>query len=150
MGDFRTIAAFGKRQEFVTIAELLRRNFDVYLTLVDDQQIDCVIRQEKSGELRYLDIQIKTRSKGVATPGLFAAMDIRHPRENFYWIFYAEQINTYWVIPSLKLVEIASQNKSGKNAGKYSLNFCTETKTGCKARPRFEQYQNKFDLLEWK
>ena len=36
-GSFRSSASFGKRQEFVAIAELLRRGFDVYLTLVDDQ-----------------------------------------------------------------------------------------------------------------
>jgi len=41
---YRDSASFGKRQEFVAIAELLRRGFDVYLTLVDDQQIDCVVR----------------------------------------------------------------------------------------------------------
>lgn len=49
--SFRTSASFGKRQEYVAIAELLRRGFDVYMTLVDDQQIDCIIRQERAGEL---------------------------------------------------------------------------------------------------
>jgi hypothetical protein len=81
MGDFRSSASFGKRQEFVAIAELLRRNFDVYLTLVDDQQIDCVIRQEKDGELRYLDIQIKARSKEAKNAGRFSAMEIRNPHQ---------------------------------------------------------------------
>lgn len=54
MGDgpsYRSTASFGKRQEYVVIAELLRRGFDVYQTLVDDQGIDCVIRQEMEGEL---------------------------------------------------------------------------------------------------
>ncbi|WP_229725834.1 hypothetical protein, partial [Calditerricola satsumensis] len=46
---FRSSASFGKRQEYVVIAELLRRGFDVYQTLVDDQGIDCVIRQERDG-----------------------------------------------------------------------------------------------------
>ena len=61
--NHRSSASFGKRQEYVAIAELLRRGFDVYMTLVDDQQIDCIIRQEKDGKLRYLDVQIKARSK---------------------------------------------------------------------------------------
>ena len=60
---YRDSASFGKRQEFVAIAELLRRGFDVYLTLVDDQQIDCVVCNEILGEPVYLDIQIKARSK---------------------------------------------------------------------------------------
>ncbi len=42
---YRDSASFGKRQEFVAIAELLRRGFDVYLTLVGGLQTDC-IRQE--------------------------------------------------------------------------------------------------------
>lgn len=59
---YRDAASFGKRQEFVAIAELLRRGFDVYLTLVDDMQIDCVIRQDVKGEPVYLDVQTKARS----------------------------------------------------------------------------------------
>lgn len=101
--DYRSSASFGKRQEFIAIAELLRRKFDVYLTLVDDQQIDCIIRQEKSGQLWYLDIQIKARSNDAHNGGLFAALEIRQPREHFYFIFYSEQAHTYWVIPSLRI-----------------------------------------------
>jgi hypothetical protein len=41
--SYRDTASFGKRQEFIVIAELLRRGFDVYLTLVDDQGISSVI-----------------------------------------------------------------------------------------------------------
>ena len=44
----RSTASFGKRQEYIAVAELLRRGFDVYMTLVDDQQIDCVVRQERT------------------------------------------------------------------------------------------------------
>jgi len=56
---FRDSASFGKRQEYTVIAELLRRGFDVYATLVDDQGIDCIIRLN---EKKYIDIQIKARS----------------------------------------------------------------------------------------
>ena len=150
--SFRSSASFGKRQEFIAVAELLRRNFDVYMTLIDDRQIDCIIRQEKDGELRYLDIQIKARSKDCdpSNAGRFAAMEIRQPRENFYFIFYSEQAGTYWVIPSLKLTEEANQVKTGENKGKYSINFCNVTKSGVKPRPRFSEFENAFHLLEWK
>jgi hypothetical protein len=94
MTTFRSSASFGKRQEYIAIAELLRRGYDVYTTLVDDQQIDCIIRQEKDGELRYLDIQIKARSQDAKNPGTFAAMEIRRTHQNFYFIFYTEQANT--------------------------------------------------------
>lgn len=148
---FRSSAAFGKRQEFIAIAELLRRGHDVYLTLVDDQQIDCVIRQQKGNQIRYLDIQIKARSKDCAprNAGRFSAMKIPDPRENYHFIFYSEQADTYWILPSLQLVEEANQNKSGKNKGKYSINFCNFTREGVTPRPRFRKYENAFDLLDW-
>ena len=113
--SYRSSASFGKRQEYVAVAELLRRGFDVYMTLVDDQQIDCIIRQENDGALRYLDIQIKARSNQCVQKdgGFFPAMQIRNPRENFFFIFYSEHADTYWVVPSLELIEEANQNKSG-------------------------------------
>lgn len=149
MSSFRSSASFGKRQEYAAIAELLRRGHDVYMTLVDDQQIDCVIRQEKDGRLRYLDIQIKARSKGVVNPGLFAALEVRKPRKNFYYIFYSEKANIYWIMPSEELVKEANSNKQGKNKGKYSIVFTNENKAGIKPKPRFQKYQDAFHLLEW-
>jgi len=86
MTSHRSSASFGKRQEYIAIGELLRRGHDVYMTLVDDQQIDCVIRQENKGKLRYLDIQIKARSENAKNPGTFAALEIRKPRNNFIFI----------------------------------------------------------------
>lgn len=148
---FRSSASFGKRQEFVAIAEMLRRGFDVYLTLVDDQQIDCVVRKEVSGEPIYLDIQIKARSKDCnpRNAGTFAALEVRKPRPNFFFIFYSEQADCYWVLPSTELVKEANQNKSGKNAGKYRIVFTNlSRKTGLVSpRPRFEKYMNNFNIL---
>lgn len=150
MSTFLSSASFGKRQEYNAVAELLRRGQDVYMTLVDDQQIDCVIRQEKAGELRYLDIQIKARSNDAKNPATFAAMEVRQPRENFFFIFYSEQANTYWVVPSLELVIEANQNKEGMNKGKYRIVFTNTTKGGVvHPRPRFKKYENAFALLDW-
>jgi hypothetical protein len=149
MTAYRSSASFGKRQEYIAVAELLRRGHDVYMTLVDDQQIDCIIRQEKDGELRYLDIQIKARSDTAKNPGTFAAMEVRRPRENFYFIFYSEQADTYWIVPSLELVQEANQAKSGANAGKYKIVFTNTNRQGqVGPRPRFRKYENAFDLLE--
>lgn len=76
--DHRDSASFGKRQEFVAFGELLKRGFDVYMPLVDDQQIDRVIRLSyKSGPV-YLDIRIKARSDkaNITNAGRFSAMEI--------------------------------------------------------------------------
>lgn len=150
VASFRSTASFGKRQEYMAVAELLRLGHDVYMTLVDDQQIDCIIRQEKEGRLRYLDIQIKARSKDCAkkNAGRFAAMEIRHPWKNFYYIFYSDQAKKYWVIPSLKLIEEARRNRAGQNKGKYTIDLCNATKKGIYPHPRFRKYEDAFDLLD--
>jgi hypothetical protein len=149
MASYRSSASFGKRQEYIAIAKLLRQGYDVYMTLVDDQGIDCILRQEKDGRLRYLDIQIKARSKDAKNPGMFAVMDIPEPRQNYFFIFYSEKTDMYWILPSLELVVQARRNKTGKNAGKYSINFCNVYSKSVRPRPRFKKYQNAFHLMKW-
>ncbi len=148
---YRDAASFGKREEFAAIARLLREGFDVYLTLVDDQQIDCVIRKEVSGKPVYMDIQIKARSKECRprNAGRFAAMEVRKPRRNFFFIFYSEQADCYWVVPSLELVKEANRVKSGKGVGRYMIVFTNHSRKTGKVvpRPKFERYRDNFHLL---
>ena len=115
--SYRDSASFGKRQEYVVVAELLKRGFDVYMTLVDDQGIDCIIRKDEN---TYIDIQIKARSKSAKNWNFFAAMTIE-PRDNYFFIFYLETNNSFWVMPSADVVKHASVMKSGVNTGKHSL-----------------------------
>jgi len=148
---YRELASFGKRQEFMAIAELLKRGFDVNIPLVDDQQVDCIIRKIVDGKPVYIDIQIKARSKDCKpyNAARFAAMTI-NPRDNYFFIFYSEQLDTYWVIPSKELVKMASKNKKGKNKGKYHINLASYSKTKKQIYPRkkFKKYENNFKLLE--
>ena len=151
MGTFRKLASFGKRQEFIAIAELLRRGFDVHIPLVDDQQVDCVIRKVADGKPTYLDIQIKARSKDCkpCDAGRFAAMTVENPRPNYFFIFYSEQVGAYWIIPSEELVHIAFRNKRGKNVGTYHINLAGRSEAkGVYPVARFERYRNNFGLLE--
>jgi hypothetical protein len=138
---YRDTASFGKRQEYSVVAQLLRRGFDVYMTLVDDQGIDCVVRLD---ERRYLDIQIKARSCDAKQWNFFAAMSFT-PRRNLYFIFYTERNDSYWVIPSQEVAKLGVYNKTGKNAGKVSLAL-PKTDQGIKPG-RFAKYLNAFDLL---
>lgn len=153
--DFRSSASFGKRQEFIAVAELLRRGFDVYMTLVDDQQIDCIIRLEEAGGPRYLDIQIKARSKAAKHAATFAALDIRKPRKDFWFIFYSECAETYWIMPSEDVVRLSNENKGGesgdgKNKGKMTIKLANLTHSGWTPRPKFREYENAFDELRKK
>jgi hypothetical protein len=144
--SFRNSASYGKRQEYKAMAKLLELNFDVYATLVDDQGIDCIIRLV-NGE-RYLDIQIKARSKNceLKNRGYFPLLPIIHPRDNYFFILYSEQIDTYWVIPSLDIVRMANEdrtnvsvNKQGSNTGKYAVRTAG---ANCNPLPQFERYKN--------
>jgi len=150
--NHRSTASFGKRQEYIAVAELIRRGFDVYMTLVDDQQIDCVIRQVLNGKLRYLDLQIKARSMDAKHAATFAALTVRNPRPNFWFIFYSDTVGIYWVMPSMDLARLANVNKGGKtkegkNKGKLTIKLANKNKGGWKPRPKFQQYENAFDLL---
>lgn len=150
---YRDSASYGKRQEFKAIAKLLELGHDVYSTLVDDMGIDAVIRINNK---RYLDIQIKARSKACSLKnrGYFPLLSIKENSDNYFFIFYSEQIDTYWVLPSHDIVTMASQpktnvslNKNGKNAGKYAVRVAGNN---CNPLPQFEKYKNEkgFELLK--
>jgi len=140
---YRNTASFGKRQEYSVIAELLKHGFDVYTTLVDDQGIDCVVRL---GNKKYLDIQIKARSKEAKQWNLFAGMSFG-VEENYYFIFYIEKTNSFWVIPSEDVEKEGNKKKSGKHKGDISLSL-PKSGVGTKAE-KFEKYKNEkgFALL---
>jgi len=53
----------GKRQEFMAIATPLARGCDVDLTLVDNQQIDCIVREDRDGDPVCYDVQMRARSR---------------------------------------------------------------------------------------
>ncbi|MBP7678934.1 MAG: hypothetical protein KA096_00760 [Bacteroidales bacterium] len=150
---YRDSASYGKRQEYKAIAKLLELGFDVYSTLVDDMGIDAVIRITNK---RYIDIQIKARSKtcSLKNRGYFPLLSIKEETDNYFFIFYSEQIDTYWVLPSIDIVKMASQlktnvslNKTGKNAGKYSVRVAGNN---CNPLPQFEKYKNEkgFHLIK--
>jgi hypothetical protein len=140
---YRDRASFGRRFEFTVFAELLRRGFGVYQTLVDDQGIDCVVRLD---ETRYVDVQIKARSRDAEQPFLFAAMTVE-PRENLFFVFYTEANDTLWGIPSKDVVGLGSTNVSGKNEGKLSLSPPGSRPTD--RTERFSKYRGEhgFELL---
>ena len=136
-------ASFGKRQEYKAVAELLGLGYDVYIPLVDDKQIDCVLR---INENRYLDIQIKARSKQVdiSTGAVFAGGKRVDPRDTYFYIFYSEHIDTYWIMPSLKLEEYVPGND------KWAIQLAGKVKGKDEIHPKekYSEYENNFELLK--
>jgi hypothetical protein len=149
MPSYRSSGSFGKRQEYVAVAELLKRGYDVYMTLVDDQQIDCVLRIEFDSRPVYIDVQIKARSADAKQPGTFAAMPVRDPRPNFMFVFYSEATGAYWIMPSTDLVREATCNKEGKHSGKYTIVFTNNHADGHPhPRPRFDSWRENWSAFD--
>jgi hypothetical protein len=118
---FRHSAGFGKRIEYWIIGQMLKEGLDVYVPLVDDDAIDAVIRRSDGS---FITAQIKARSKDVidGDAALFAAIP-HELRENYWFIFYSERMNTTWIMTSEEFIKESVQNKTGKNAGKRSIWF---------------------------
>ena len=141
---FRHSAGFGKRMEYYLIGKMLMEGLDVYVPLVDDHGVDCVIKKEND---MFIEVQIKARSSEVidGDAALFSA--ITHEcTSNFYFVFYSERLDTMWIMSSEEFLQESVTNKSGKNAGKHSIWFNgnrTDSKTGIKkeyCKKQFEKY----------
>lgn len=141
---FRHTAGFGKRIEYWIIGRMLKEGLDVYVPLVDDDAIDAVIRRSDAS---FATVQIKARSSDVieGDAALFAAITTEL-RENYWFVFYSERMDSMWIMSSQEFISEAVQNKSGKNAGKRSIWFNgkrRDKQTGrmieaCK--PQFQKY----------
>ena len=151
MARFRHTASFGKRQEFVVIAELLKRGYDIYLTLVDDQQIDCVIRYDNGKKIQYFDVQIKARSSDCipANAAEFAGINIQSPRKNYFFIFYSEAMDQYWIMSSLNLKKLGYESQKGESLGKYRVKLARHLRTENRfeENPLFRKFVNDFDAF---
>lgn len=141
---FRHSAGFGKRMEYNLVGKMLMEGLDVYLPLVDDHGVDCVI---KKSDGTFIEVQIKARSNEVTDgdAALFSA--ITHElTPNFFFVFYSERLDLMWILSSEEFLQECVTNKSGKNAGKHSIWFNgnkTDPHTGerkeyCKAQ--FKKY----------
>jgi hypothetical protein len=118
---FRHSAGFGKRVEYWVAGLMLKEGIDVYMPLIDDNGIDAVIRKPDG---RFIEVQIKARSKTVVMgdAALFAALT-HEERDNYYFVFYSERLETFWIMTSKEFIQESNQNKNGKNIGKRSIWF---------------------------
>lgn len=142
---YRDTASFGKRMEHYIIGRMLKEGLDCYIPMVDDDGIDVVVRKQ-SGE--YIEVQIKARSKNVVAgdAALFAGL-VHRFRPNYYFVFYAERLDTMFIMDSLEFLQESRENKTGKNIGKRQIWFNghrTNKATGAKEEyvlPRYKMYE---------
>ena len=145
----RSSQSFGKRQEHAAIAEMLKRGLDVYLTLVDDKGIDCIVRKDEN---TYFDVQIKARSKNVKYPGNFSLSDII-ARPNYFFVLYSERADKFWVIPSERITgsdgrgsPLGHQVHDGNTKGEWHIDLWWSGMTGSEYE-EFKKYENAWHYL---
>lgn len=138
--SFRHSAAFGKRIEYYVIGLMLKEGLDVFLPMVDDDAIDAVIKKSDGS---FVEVQIKARSRHVkfGDAALFAGIPHEY-RKNYWFVFYAERIDKIWILSSKEFIEVADQNKTGKNIGKRTVWFNgKKTKAQTEhVKPQFQKY----------
>ena len=141
---FRNLAGFGKRMEYWVAGLMIKEGLDVYMPLVDDKGIDIVVRREDG---TFVEVQVKARSKNIimGDAALFAAIT-HEQRDNYYFVFYSERLDMFWVMTSEEFIKESVQNKTGKNIGKRGIWFNGMRKnkeTGKRkeyCKPQFEKY----------
>ena len=146
--SFRSKASFGKRIEHYLIGKMLKEGLDLFIPMVDDDAIDVVVKRPDG---KYVEVQIKARSKQVkqGSAALFAAIEHR-PRENYWFVFYSERMDMMWIMSSNEFIEETYQNKGGKNKGKCRIHFNQSNNSGIE-RPnkKFEKYlAENFDRIK--
>ena len=132
---------FGRSTEYLVISKFLGEGREVYVPPVDDHGVDLIVVPQDSctnleKSVAYQEIQVKSKAKD----GQFSAIACPNPRENYWFIFYVKSIDTFWIINSIKFVEIASKNVKGKHIDKYSFSLASKTKQGLKPNPKYSEY----------
>ena len=142
--SFRHSAGFGKRMEYNLVGKMLMEGLDVYLPLVDDHGVDCIIKRADGS---FIEIQIKARSNEVNDGDAAQFAYITHElTPNFYFVFYSERLDSMWIMSSEEFLNECVTNKTGKNKGKHSIWFNGNKKdktTGIKkeyCKKQFEKY----------
>ena len=136
----RETQRLGKRGEYAVIGKLLEMDCDVYVPIVDVENIDCIIRDIKG---HYNEIQIKTRTmpEGKSYKNPCFDVTIAKPRENFFIVGHIDGTLDYWVVPSRIFQKHATLVRFQGRA--FSRLTMSEKKMF-----DLRKYKNNFDLLK--
>ena len=138
-------ASFGKRIEYCVACNVLKQGLDVFIPLTD-KGIDLIVRRD---DATYLEVQVKGRSKNNKAPELaadFSSISHVPTRDNYFFVFYSETLETFWIMSSEEFRKEASRMKSGKNKGKWwiTLNGTSKNRETGEVKPFPKQKFNKY------
>lgn len=95
---------FGKSCEYRVFSELLKRGYDVYVPLLDNKGIDCVIK--KKSEHGYKTIQIKGRqSRWIFNVGT------SHPQADYFFLIAPNPNQEVYLVPKKIVTRWLKGNK---------------------------------------
>ncbi len=128
-------ARFGRATEHLVFSKLLLEGYKLGYPDSDVGE-DCYILRNE----RYFGVQIKGRSieSKISIAGAFTQLKVDNPRENYVFVFYCEHMQSFWIIPSLKLVEISRK----RSEGTYDIRFVGKKNGQPHIKEKFEEYRN--------
>lgn len=118
---FRHSAGFGKRIEYWIVGLMLKEGMDVYIPLVDDHAVDAIVRR-KDGSIALVQIKARSLTVKIGNAALYSAITHEH-REDYWFIFYSERLNTILLLTSEEFLAECARNKTGKNIGLRGIWF---------------------------
>lgn len=135
----------GKSVELYITSLLLDEGREVLVPTVDDHGVDLVVKTrefipccepKEANDFEYQEIQIKSYA---GTNDALFVLDIKHPKPNYWFIFYVKVLNTLWIINSMEITKSGkfSKNKTGNNIGKYNVNLMTSSLNLCKKTEKY-------------
>jgi len=97
MKKTRTTQCKGKEAEHLFFSMLLKKGFDVYTPLVDDNRIDALVRL---GANKYVEIQIKSREADVKSPRGLADIKYTKGKSNYWFAIHTKHNNEpiWWLL----------------------------------------------------
>jgi PD-(D/E)XK endonuclease len=112
---------FGKQMEYWIISLMLKEGLEIYTPFVDDDAIDLIIKKSNG---TFIEIQIKARSKTtIMGHGASFIMNYDKKRKNYFFVFYSERLNMFWIMSSAEFIKNSCVNKTGKNIGRRFIDF---------------------------
>ncbi len=146
--SFRSKASFGKRIEHYLIGKMLKEGLDLFIPMIDDDAIDVVVKRPDG---KYVEVQIKARSKQVkqGNAALFSAIE-HELRKNYWFVFYSERMDMMWIMSSNEFIEETYQNKGGKHIKQHRIRFNQNNKSGIeRPKEKFKKYlAENFDRIK--
>jgi hypothetical protein len=116
---------------------MLKEGMDVYLPVLDNNGVDMVVKKPDG---KFVEVQIKARSRDVKCPALFSDIRHRSPREGYWFVFYIAYFDTIIVLSSQEFYKLSAGTKQGKSEWSRQIRFDGKLEGKPCIRMKFHKY----------